>query len=88
MSHQNINLCHLVNFFHLFHVPHVPHVLHVLHVPHVLPTYSMFSHPGWQDRTTFRALMCTNDRTYQPLHNSFDKTAAILMVLNSQKSFT
>ena len=25
------------------------HLFHVLHVTHVLQTYSMFSHPGWQD---------------------------------------
>ena len=41
---------HRVDVYHLFHV------LHVLYVLNVLPTYSMFSHLGWQDGTTCRAL--------------------------------
>ena len=32
------------------------HVLHGLHVTHVLQTYSMVSHPGWQDATISAAL--------------------------------
>ena len=44
-------MSHLVDVFHIFHV------LHVLHVTHVLQTYSIFSHPGWQDGTTSAALL-------------------------------
>ena len=32
-------------------------VFHLFHVLYVLPTYSMFSHPGWQDGTICRALL-------------------------------
>ena len=36
---------------------HLVDVFHVLHVTHVLPPYSMFSHPGWQDASISAALI-------------------------------
>ena len=53
---KRLHKYHLVDVFYLVHVLHVIRVLRVLHVLFVLPTYSMFSHTGWQDGTIFRAL--------------------------------
>ena len=33
-----------------------PNLVDVFHLIHVLPTYSMFPHPGWQDGTIFMCL--------------------------------
>ena len=45
-------LCFKADFFlHLFDV------LYLFHVIHILQTYSMFSHPGWQDSTISGALI-------------------------------
>ena len=53
LNHKWSVLRRLVNVFFLFHV------LCVLPVPHVLPTYSMFFHPGCQDGTIRGALRST-----------------------------
>ena len=47
LHHKSSVLSHLADVFHL---------LHVFLVLHVLPNYTMFSHPGWQDGTTCRAM--------------------------------
>ena len=43
----------MIDVFYLFHVLRVLVIFHVLPI---LPTYSMFSHPGWQDGTICTAL--------------------------------
>ena len=38
-----------INVMKLSVLSHLDDVFHLFHVLYVLPTYSMFSHPGWQD---------------------------------------
>ena len=49
LSHKQIFFYHKWSF--LGHMIDTSDLFHVLHVLPVLPTYSMFSHPVWQDST-------------------------------------
>ena len=54
----SVMLCNFV-LVHLFDVFHLVHVFHALEV---LPTYFVFSHPGWQDSTIFFKVPLINFR--------------------------
>ena len=45
--------------------PHLVDVFHLFHDLHIFQTYSMNSHPGWQDATIFAALFLAQPRPYQ-----------------------
>ena len=44
---------------------HLVDVFHLFHVLHIFQTYSMNSHPGWQDSTIFAGLFLARPRPYQ-----------------------